>query len=183
MKNRLIAKRYADALLMNIDEKHFASFRQDINKLELSFAKNTDYVKSINSPLYPLQERFALAQDISQKLANKALWGNLFKILVKKHRFNIIDDVLLELDDAILQKDNLIKVQLTIAHEHPKKVLEDISKAIKNILKKDIELTVQIDPAIIGGFVAQTESLQIDGSIKNNLLKLTNVKKKNMRSV
>ena len=183
MRNRLVAKRYADALLMNIDEKHFATFRQDINKLQQAFSENADYVKSINSPLFPLQKRLDLALDITHKLVNQALWNNLFEILVKKHRFNIIDDVLMELEEAILIKNNQKKVQLTIAHKHSEKVLENISKVIKDILKNDIELVVKIDPSIIGGFVAQTDSLLIDGSIKNNLLKLTKVKKNNMRSV
>lgn len=183
MRNRLVARRYADALLKNIEEQHFTSFRQDITNLKQVFAEDPEYVKSINSLLFPLQKRLELALEISHNLNKRQLWGNLFEILVRKHRFNIIDDVLLELEDEILLKDNRVKVQLTIAHEHPQKVLESISKVIKNVLKKEIELTIKIDSAIIGGFVAQTESLLIDGSIRNNLAKLKKVKIKNMRSV
>jgi F-type H+-transporting ATPase subunit delta len=183
VRNRIVAKRYADALLLNIDEKHFASFRKDIRKLENIFWEHPEFIKSINSLLFPLQKRLDLALEVSHNLQNQKIWSNLFDLLVKKHRFDIIDDILLELEDAILIKDNHVKVQLTIAHEHPEKVMESISAKIKKILKKDIELNIKIDPNIIGGFVAQTESLMIDGSIKNNLAKLMQVKKNIMRSV
>ena len=178
MRNRLVAKRYADAVLMNIDKSHFESFRNDIKLLETAFFQHPDYVKSIDSLLYPLKKRLALAKEVTSKLANTGLWENLFNILVKKHRFSIISDILLQLDHAILDRNNMVKVQLKIAHEQSKSVLQDIEDNIKKILKKEIEFKVSIDPSLIGGFVAQTESILIDGSIKNNLVKLANINKK-----
>jgi F-type H+-transporting ATPase subunit delta len=178
MRNKLIAQRYADAVLMNIDKSHFESFRNDIQLLENVFFEHPDYVKFIDSLLYPLKKRMALAHEVTSKLANTELWKNLFDILVKKHRFSIISDVLLDLDHAILDRNNMVKVQLKIAHEHPKPVMQNIEDNIKKILNKEIEFHVSIDPSLIGGFVASTESVLIDGSIKNNLVKLANINKK-----
>jgi len=178
VRNRLIAQRYADAVLMNIDTSHFESFRNDIQLLEIAFFQHPDYVKSIDSLLYPLKKRLALAKEVTSKLVNTELWKNLFDILVRKHRFSIISDILLELDHAILDRNNMVKVQLIIAHEHSKSVMQNIEDNIKKILKKEIEFKVSIDPSLIGGFVAQTESILIDGSIKNNLVKLANINKK-----
>ena len=178
MRNKLIAKRYADAVLMNIDKRHFASFRNDIQLLEKAFFKHPDYVKSIDSLLYPIKKRIALADEVASKLANNSVWKNLFDILVKKHRFSIIGEILLALDQAILDRSNHVKVQLKIAHEHSDSVMKSIKKNITDILKKDVELIVSIDPSLIGGFVAQTESILIDGSIRHNLVKLANINKK-----
>ena len=57
--------------------------------------------------------------------------------------------------------------------------MKDIIKVIKNVLKKDVILDIEINPEIIGGFIAQTESLLIDGSVKNNLIRLTKIRLKN----
>lgn len=183
MKNRLVARRYAKALLMNIDTEHIASFQQDIQRLDQIFAANPDQVKSVNSPLYPLQSRLDLTAEISKKLHNSQIWENLFEILIHKHRFDIICEILLELEAAIMAQNNQIKVQLTVAHEHPEKVTADIKQTIQDILQKDLKLQIKFDPTIIGGFVAQTDSLLIDGSIRNNLAKLTKIKMKVMRTV
>ena len=57
-------------------------------------------------------------------------------------------------------------------------MLNSISEKLKDILGKDVILDVKINPEILGGFVATTNSLLIDGSIKNNLVKLLKVKSK-----
>ena len=66
----------------------------------------------------------------------------------------------------------MIKVLLKIARQQSDEMIAKISVKISDILQKKIVLTVQIQPEIIGGFVAETESISIDGSIKNNLIKL-----------
>lgn len=178
MRNKLVAQRYANAVLMNIDASHFASFRHDIQLLEKAFFQDSDYIKSIDSLLFPLQNRLDLAAEVASKLANEEVWKNLFDILIKKHRFSIIADILLELDHAILNRNNTAKVDLKIAHTLSDPILQNIRTKIKSILNKEVEFTVTIDPKLIGGFVAQTESLMIDGSIRHNLEKLANINKK-----
>lgn len=178
MRNKLVAQRYATAVLMNIDKSHFESFRKDIQLLETVFFQDPEYIKAINSLLFPLKKRLALAKEIATKLTNSFVWENLFEILVKKHRFSIIGDILLEIDHAILERNNQVKVKLTIAHELSDSIMQEIKENIRNILNKEVELAISIDPDLIGGFVAQTESVLVDGSIKHNLLKLANINKK-----
>ena len=179
MRNKLVAQRYARALILNIPEAKFELLLADINTLKQAFSKDLEYVKSINSFLFPLGKRLNLAKEVAAKLNNESVWGNLFQILIKKHRFTIIMDILLELENSILESRNQTKVSLKIAHEHSDLIMKDIIKVIKNILKKDVVLDIEIDPEIIGGFIAQTESLLIDGSVKNNLIRLTKVRLKN----
>lgn len=178
MRNKLVADRYAHAILMNIDDSHFASFRQDIELLEKAFFKNPEYIKTIDSLLYPLKKRLALTEEIASKLANRKVWKNLFKILIIKHRFSIIGDILLELDHLILKKKNTIKVQLIVARKHSADTIQNIEERIKSILNRKVEFVVSIDPDLIGGFVAQTESILIDGSIRHNLVKFAKISKK-----
>ncbi len=177
MKDKLIAKRYAKAAILNIPENQYYSVIKDIEFLRKAFAQDADYIKSINSFLFPLQNRIKLVEKISAQLNNKIIWENLFVLLVKKHRFTIIMEVLNEMENTVLISKNQVKASLTIAHEHSKMVLNKISSKIADILKKDVVMKVNIDPEIIGGFIAQTDSLLIDGSIKNSLVKLISSKK------
>ncbi len=179
MRNKLVAQRYARALILNIPEDKFNSLLADIEAMKQAFIKDPEYVKSINSFLFPFRKRLNLAKEVASKLNNESVWGSLFQILIKKHRFTIIMDVLLELENSILESRNQTKVSLKIAHEHSDLIMKDIIKVIKNILKKDVVLDIVVDPEIIGGFIAQTESLLIDGSVKNNLIRLTKVRLKN----
>ena len=154
------------------------SLFEDINSLKAIFSQDASLIKSFDSFLYPLKERIDLALNVADKLNNKNIWENLFQILIKKHRFTIILDILIDLEERILDSRNQIKVSLKIAHEQTDKILNDIVKVIKDILKKDVVLDIEIDPEIIGGFIAQTNSILIDGSIKNNLVRLIKIRRK-----
>jgi F-type H+-transporting ATPase subunit delta len=177
VRNKLIAQRYAKAIILNMEDGVLDSLLEDINSLKVIFSQDPSLIKSFDSFLYPLKKREDLALSVANKLNNKNIWKNLFRILIKKHRFTIIPDILIDLEERILDSRNQIKVSLKIAHEQTDNVLNDIAERIKNILKKNVVLDIEIDPEIIGGFVAQTNSVLIDGSIKNNLVRLIRIKK------
>lgn len=178
MKNILVAQRYSHAIISGLSDKEINSILTDIESMSNSIKTEPKQINVVNSLLFPMNKRMEIAMDMTQKLKNTELWKNLFGILIKKHRFNIVTDILQDLENKILDKKNQIKVSLTIAHNLPEDVLNSISEKLKDILKKDVILDVKINPEILGGFVATTNSLLIDGSIKNNLVKLLKVKSK-----
>ena len=178
MKNILVAQRYSHAIISGFDDKEINSILADVEIMSSSIKTEPELVDAVNSYLFPANKRMEIALSMTQKLKNTELWKNLFGILIKKHRFNIVTDILQDLENKILDKKNQIKVGLTIAHDLPEDVLNSISEKLKNILEKDVILDVKINPEILGGFVATTNSLLIDGSIKNNLVKLLKVKSK-----
>ena len=177
MRNKLIAQRYSKAVILNTEDGMLDSLYEDISSLKIIFSQDTSLIKSFDSFLYPLKKRLDLALNVADKLNNKNIWENLFRILIKKHRFTIIPDILIDLEERILDSRDQIKVSLKIAHEQNDNILNDIVEVVKDILKKDVVLDIEIDPEIIGGFIAQTNSILIDGSIKNNLVRLIRIKK------
>ena len=178
MKNILVAQRYSHAIISGLDDKEINSILADVEIMSSSIKTEPELVNAVNSYLFPQNKRMEIALSMTQNLKNSKLWENLFGILIKKHRFNIVTDILQDLENKILDKKNQVKVSLTIAHDLPDDVLNSISEKLKDILEKDVILDVKIDPEILGGFVATTDSLLIDGSIKNNLVKLLKVKSK-----
>ena len=163
MKNKLVAQRYSHAIINELDDKEINSILADINLMSSSIKAEPEFVNSLNSYLFPANKRLEIALEMTQNLKNTDLWKNLFGILIKKHRFNIIIEILQDLENKILDKKNQIKVGLTIAHELPESVLNSISIKLKEILEKDVILNIKINPDILGGFVATTDFLLIDG--------------------
>ncbi len=177
MRNNLVAQRYAKAVILNVKPEEFKDLRADIKNMTEIFHQDTDYLKSLDSMMFPFQKRLEAALEITKGLSKQKLWKNLFEILIKKNRFSLIDDILGVLDADILHLENKVYVNLTIAHKHSKEVMQQIESEIKKILKKDVEITIKINPDILGGFVAETESFLIDGSVKHNLVKLEKIRK------
>ena len=178
MKNILVAQRYSHAIFSGLEDKEINSILADIEIISNSISTEPKLVNAVNSLLFPLNKRMEIALEMTQNLKNTKLWRNLFAILIKKHRFNIVTEILQDLENKILDKKNRVKIGLTVAHDLSEDVLDSISVTLKDILGKDVILDVKINPEILGGFVATTDSLLIDGSIKNNLVKLLKVKSK-----
>jgi len=176
--DRLVAQRYARAFLLNIDPQQYVSIREDITLLSSIFATDKEYVISLNSFLYPLKERLLLADRVAEKLQNSSVWKNLFNILIKKHRFTVITAVLEDLERSILEADDKIKAVLTIAYDHDEDLKKRIISHVESVLQNKIEVEVKIDPDIVGGFIVETATTHIDGSIKNNLMKLVEISEK-----
>ena len=175
MKSKLIAMRYAKAIIRLIQQDEYPNYLNDISFLKNLFDDDGDSAKTLNSFLFPTQQRLELAGKVVENLNQKEVWGNLFHILIKKHRFSIILPILKELEDMIYEKQNIKKVRLTIAHEQPEEILDLIRKKVESILSQKVLFKKLIDSSILGGFVAKTDSIVIDGSIKNNLVKLIKI--------
>jgi F-type H+-transporting ATPase subunit delta len=134
-----------------------------------------DSINTMDSLLYPIKSRINIAVDISNNLKNKEIWQNLFVLLIKKHRFSLISAILFDFESTILSSRNQIKVRLKIAHQHSPETIEKIKVKLEKLFKYKIIFNKIIDPSIIGGFVAETGSMQIDGSIKHNLIRLKKI--------
>lgn len=175
MRNKLVAERYAKAVLLNLKKNEHKIIIKDISSLREILSE--DLIKTIDSFLIPQKKRFSMVDEISQELELGKIWRNLFQILVRKHRFIIILEILSNLEFHILEVNNQIKVSLHLARKQSEEITSIIQQKIAKLLKKDVVLNIQITPEIIGGFIAETESMLIDGSIKNNLIKLINISK------
>ena len=175
MRDRLVAERYAKAFMEIIEEKDFDSILTEITGLRKAFMDFPDLIKKMNSYLLPLEKKIQLVSLLTEKLQNREIWNNLFKILVIRHRFSIIKSILDMQETIIHEKRNQIKVVLKTAHKHSSATIEKIRKMVSGIFKKEVIFETKIEPEIVGGFVAETESFLIDGSIRNNLIKFKNI--------
>jgi F-type H+-transporting ATPase subunit delta len=56
--------------------------------------------------------------------------------------------------------------------ELDKTQLERIAGTLKQIVKKEVDLDVTIDPTLIGGLIAELEGMIYDGSVRTQIVRL-----------
>ncbi|MDY6916139.1 MAG: ATP synthase F1 subunit delta [Candidatus Cloacimonadota bacterium] len=178
MKHKLIAQRYSRAILKLIDEKEFSKLYDDVRSLQQICKEIPEQLKILDSMLISFSKRKVIGEELCKNLKFKQIWKNLIHVLIHKHRVEILPDICDEIENHILSIQNKQKVTLKVAHKHPQETIDIIVERLRKILQKEIILNLVIEPKIVGGFMAETESLRIDGSIKNNLIKFVNMKSK-----
>ena len=176
MRNHLLAERYAKAFMSLVEVADHNTLLDDIAVLRQVLGDNPGFVKAVHSIVLPRHKRLELIGMLDDHIGHQKLWRSLFEILVHKHRFNILSDVLDSIEAAIHLENDEVKVDLVLARDHGESVRGQISRLLEAILHHKVILSSSIDPKLIGGFVARTRSMLVDASLKDNLVRFASRK-------
>jgi len=59
--------------------------------------------------------------------------------------------------------------EVTVAEEPTAKRVDEIRAALKGVAGKDVDVSIKIDPALIGGLIVKMGSRMVDASLKTKL--------------
>ncbi len=173
MKNRIIAERYASALL-NVTKKNREMERvlEEMNFLKKLLYENPALKRFLESPAITQEEKNALVGKVlSPVLIRTSV--NFLLLLVKKYRLLYLTEIIEEYhrlydEEKVIQRADVITV-----FPLDEALIERLRNAIERILKKSTELTCYVDPRILGGVIIKTPNLIIDGSVRKQLADLS----------
>ncbi len=169
MRDIEVSGRYAKAFIELIAPEDHAKLLEDIRGLQELLSQYPEIIRSIDMVILSMPRKKKLAAALAEKLNFSERWESLFQLLVQKRRFSAIIMILSRMEDIILEENNQIIVKLSVAREHDSETMSKITRLLEDILKKKVEFKTRIRPELIAGFHAETSSLIIDGSVKNNL--------------
>ena len=169
MKTKLIAQRYARAVVGNLPDHNYDSLLADLQQLKEIFSP--EIVHKMASRLLTKSQKMEIANLIAKETRHIKLWEATFHILVGKQRVAVIPAILDEIDNIILEEQQKERVILKLAQEQAPEIIESIKQRVSKYLKKEIIVKIEIDPALIGGFEVLADSRQINASVRASLEK------------
>ncbi|MBQ7387091.1 MAG: ATP synthase F1 subunit delta [Clostridia bacterium] len=161
-------KEYGKALFMLTEECGTTErVVEDVKVARSAFLENSDYVRLLDTPVLPKNERVALADKAFLSLDENLV--NLIKILAEAHNTHAFikaaDEYLSLYDDSrgILRVEAISAIALT--HEQS----AALAKKLEGQLHKTVIIKNVVDPAILGGMKLRYGDRQLDGSVKTRL--------------
>ncbi|MGC8733968.1 MAG: ATP synthase F1 subunit delta [bacterium] len=95
------------------------------------------------------------------------------RLLISKKREKLLKIIIYYYKKNYENKYGIFKVDLILAKEVDKLIIDELLKTIEKLINKKIILnSIKIDPEIIGGFILLSDDTVLDYSIKNNVEKL-----------
>jgi F-type H+-transporting ATPase subunit delta len=167
-----IAERYAGALFgLAADLHQVEAVYSNATELQQICQENRSFVLMLKSPVINLTKKEKILRELFEKRFHEITIRFLL-ILVRKRREYLIPEIVTSL--ALLYKEyrHILPVQLTTAVPPGRDIHRRVEKILKDHTNWEIELTEQIDPGIIGGFILKWEDKQYDASIRHQLEKL-----------
>jgi ATP synthase F1 delta subunit len=77
-----------------------------------------------------------------------------------------------EFDALWADENQLLPVTVTSAVELDKGVVEDIGKRIQDETGREVELSSNVDPDVLGGLRVQVGNMVVDATVRNRLERL-----------
>ncbi|HTG02197.1 MAG TPA: ATP synthase F1 subunit delta [Nitrospirota bacterium] len=170
---RVIAKRYAKALVQLAEEKKIV----DKTKADLAaFVAAVESVpalqKLLASPIFTPEDKKAVIKDLGGKLGMQPVTQRFVEHLAETGRIRYVKDVNEAFLEILAERTNRAMARLTTAVAVNPADLADIKKKLEALTNKQVDIEAVVDASLIGGAKAQIGSTIYDGTIKNQLAKM-----------
>ncbi|MEE2716537.1 MAG: ATP synthase F1 subunit delta [SAR324 cluster bacterium] len=170
MSQGVIARRYAKALMSLADrDQTLEPVEQSLSELAETYESSQELQGALASTKVPPAAKRAILADVLKALKPHAQVDVFARFLLSKRRLPLIPDIHRAFHRLMQERLARIEAEVTVTHPLPEEALEGLRKELSEYSGKDVSLSVNIDPAILGGVVTRIGSEVIDGSLRNQL--------------
>jgi F-type H+-transporting ATPase subunit delta len=169
MSNIPVARRYARALLDAAGTNADVVLEQ-LEQLSAFFDGQKELFSAMASPALTRTQRTALTDAVIHAIPGMhATVVNLLKLMTDRNRFSTLPFITRQFRDLVDARQGRLRGRVTSATKLGDGQVAAIKTSLEGITKKSVVLELKVDPALIGGVVAQVGSKQYDGSLRNQL--------------
>lgn len=173
MRNFTVSRRYARALLsLGKEDGNYLKYGEELKAFSDLLKKETQARYILRSPIYDFTSRSKLLKSILGKTGFSQTINNFIQLLLTKGRIGYLEDISLFYAQLTDELSNIKRAKVTTAVKLSEDIIERIRAALKEVVQKEVVITVNEDPSIIGGLVAQVGDLTLDGSLRTQLKSL-----------
>jgi F-type H+-transporting ATPase subunit delta len=134
--------------------------------------------RALANPAFADGERAALVGSIAGavkggELLTTQAGANFLRIVAENGRLTVLPEIAAQFDALKAEAENKVNVTVTSATAVDDALARQIKTALEQKLKRTVELSLAVDPALIGGAIIQADDMVIDGSVRTRLQRLT----------
>jgi F-type H+-transporting ATPase subunit delta len=161
------SKRYAQASFeLALERNELESWRESLEKIT-ALTKQEELMALFQNPRLPFETKKSLLQEVLGAI--HPLTFNLALLLASKGRLRQSGDILKKFNDLLDAHRGLVRARVTTALPLSDEMKTTISRRLGAMVEHPVVTEGQVDPSIIGGFIARMGDQLIDGSIRQRL--------------
>jgi F-type H+-transporting ATPase subunit delta len=166
-----MAGRYALALFSLAQDAHTTGeVAAALKTFDGLIAESADLQRLVRSPVFTADEQIKALGAILARAGIFGVAANFIKLVAAKRRLFAIRDMIAGYQKLYDFERGVTRAEVTVASTPSDAHVAALKEALKDATKgKDVEVSVKIDPSIIGGLVVKLGSRMVDGSLKTKL--------------
>jgi F-type H+-transporting ATPase subunit delta len=168
-----LSRRYAKALADVAAERGaLESISRDLEAVGGILRDHRDAAAFFSNPAIPLGDKRRVLETLADRASVSPLAATFLALLLEKRRILSLPQIARAYRDLVDERLNRAKATVTAAAPLPEPVLDRLKARLGQATGKEIYLEAAIDPAILGGVVAQVGSTVYDGSLRTQLRRM-----------
>lgn len=170
MQNKLVAQRYAKALIdLAIERNELEKAKEDIDFIRASMSPELRMVMA--SPVISGKKKTEIFRAVFKDRLSPLTYS-FFELVFSKRREWVLPDIAEEFIEKYREIKGIEIIEITTAVEISDELKKNIRNRFQNLLRfqnKTVAIKSKVDPNILGGFIAQSHDILFDASIRNDL--------------
>jgi F-type H+-transporting ATPase subunit delta len=174
MSLRTSANRYARALFeVALEEKaDLAKVGQDLDAVVEMMKASPELALASNRNSVTDAARQSLMEAVAQAMALSAPVTKMLVLLARGGRLNLLPELAAAYQQRLLAHQNIVRAEVKSAAPLSADKLKALETSLSQVTGKKVELSVSVDPELLGGVVATIGSTVYDGSVRTQLQRM-----------
>ena len=174
MSLRTSANRYAKALFdVALEEKaDLATIDRDLHALVAMMKESPELLLAVGRRSVTDVARQSLMEAVSKAMSLSTPVTRMLVLLAKSGKLNLVPELAAAYGERLLSHQNVVRAAVTSAAPLSTEKTKALEESLAQVTGKKVELSVSVDPELLGGVVAQIGSTVYDGSVKTQLTKM-----------
>jgi len=174
MSLRTSANRYAKALFdVALEEKaDLDRIDKDLSEITEILRENTELMSAVDWANVPDAARQAVMENVLDKIGVAAPVKKLLVLLTGQRKLVYLQDLAEAYRERLLAHQNVVRAEVTSAAPLSPEKTASLADSLSKVTGKKVELSVSVDPELLGGVVAKIGSTVYDGSVRTQLARM-----------
>jgi F-type H+-transporting ATPase subunit delta len=169
---RRFARPYAHAILDVAGSAQRANtIRVELDKFDQARRQSVELQDVYANPAIELDAKFKIAHAIASKLGLSDLTGKVLEVVIRNHRMNDLGGIVEALATMVNEELNVAVADVRSAHKLSEQEIAQLRKTLEQKFGKRVEVRLETDPSLLGGFVAKIGSEIFDASVAGKITK------------
>jgi F-type H+-transporting ATPase subunit delta len=135
-------------------------------------SSNAELHGALTNPAIPASAKRQIVDTLAKRLNVAAPAHKLLLLLADRDRLAIVPDLLDVYRARLMEHQQVVRAEVTTAASLTPDRAAQLQKKLADITGRTVEMTTNVDPAIIGGVVTRIGSTVYDGSLATQLARL-----------
>jgi F-type H+-transporting ATPase subunit delta len=165
-----IARRYAKALFgLAVESGRVEAWAASLQTLQQVVEGSPDLQDVLSNPVYSKEQRRAIVEKLAAALSLDPAPRDLLYLLGDRNRLGYLSAIVTTFRDFADENLGRLRAKVTSAVKLDDAQAQAMADKLSQATQAKVLLDRAVDPAILGGVVAQVGSLVYDGSVRTQL--------------